>query len=141
MSAVAHLLASNIYTVIPAAFEHCFAECLGTVGIGALTNSEECVVLCEGNVLVEAGNTRIVLRLARGELHAADAVNDGLEVGGGCATTATNQSQTELFHKLFMGSGKFFWTEWVTCTICGELGQTRIRHHHDGDRRVLRQLA
>ena len=62
-------------------------------------------------------------------------------MGGGCATASTDKREAKLFHKLFVGGGKLFGTEWVAGAVSGELRKTGVRHHHDGNGRVLGELT
>src|SRR3954453_23252636 len=89
--AVTNLVAGDLDTVVPSAFEHRLPKRLGTVGVGALADRQIRDVLPERHVLVERGGTRLRARLARLDLPTPYPFDDGADVIGGGATTAADQ--------------------------------------------------
>ena len=121
MRTIALLVPRDPDAVIPSLFEHRLPKCLGTIGVGALTDGQICDLLIETHRLVERRDSRLRNRRPFDHLRRAHPLHHFAQMFRGGAATSAHESETVVAHKHLVGVCQFRRSERVVGPIGGEL--------------------
>ena len=141
MSAFTSLRLGDLEALIPVFGEHGVAEGLGAVGVGSFADRQVGHCLIEGLVLIEARETRFVDPGWAARVFRRD---PGCQLGDvlrGRSAASADQTSAILAYELKLGRGELVWLQRVVRTFGGQNRQTGVRHDHQRQLRVFREVA
>ena len=154
---IAGLLLGNIHTLFPIARQHCLTECLGTVGVGALTDHGNAGFLGQWHRGVQRRDGVLFLHLAGGLLNRAcrdlgqcggfllwntnHRIADRTDVLRCGATTTTHHGQAIFGDESSQRLRQILSLKWVFCTVFTQDRKTCVRHHRHRNIGMLGQVT
>ena len=139
--ALADLLLGHAGHALEVALEHQVAELAGAVGVAALPHGQVGEVLVERDRLVEAGQARLVDRVAGDGRVPADRLDHLADVLRGGAAAAAHHVHAELGHEAGVRLGQLGRAERVVGSAVAQLGQAGVGQARQQRAGVLEQVA